>query len=153
RFDTTLQTFVPERSVQRERSVGAAAGILEPQRFIAGADEAGWAAAESCGRVSYRRMREPEAPPPSPPPPSWAARVTGLGRRGGDARSWVDFLSDVTCADLKLAVRENYRSVEHIKRYTTTGMAPDQGKTSNVNAIGIVGTVMERAPAQVGTTR
>ena len=49
----------------------------------------------------------------------------------GDAkRKWVDLLHDVTVADLELALRENYTSIEHVKRYTTVGMAADQGKTS-----------------------
>ena len=50
----------------------------------------------------------------------------------------VDFQNDVTAKDLKLAIREGYRSIEHVKRYTTTGMGTDQGKTCNVNALAIV---------------
>ena len=52
--------------------------------------------------------------------------------------AFVDFQHDVTVKDLKLAAREGFRSIEHVKRYTTTGMATDQGKTSNVNALAIV---------------
>ena len=58
--------------------------------------------------------------------------------RARGAKAWVDFQNDVTTADLELAVRENLRSVEHVKRYTTTGMAVDQGKTSNMNALGVL---------------
>src|ERR1039457_1293192 len=56
---------------------------------------------------------------------------------GGDA-AVVDWQNDVTVRDLRLAMREGFVSIEHIKRYTTTGMATDQGKTSNLNALGIV---------------
>ena len=67
-------------------------------------------------------------------------------------RQWVDYLHDVTVADLELAVRENFVSVEHLKRYTTTGMAVDQGKTSNLNALTVLGKLTDRAPGDVGTT-
>ena len=50
----------------------------------------------------------------------------------------MDWQHDVTTRDLKLATREGFRSIEHIKRYTTTGMATDQGKTSNLNALAVV---------------
>lgn len=65
---------------------------------------------------------------------------------------WVDFRHDVTISDLELAVRENYVSVEHMKRYTTTGMSVDQGKTSNLNALIVLGSLTERKPGEVGTT-
>ena len=51
---------------------------------------------------------------------------------------FVDYQHDVTVKDLKLAAREGFRAIEHVKRYTTTGMATDQGKTSNLNAMAIV---------------
>ncbi|HEY1075556.1 MAG TPA: 2Fe-2S iron-sulfur cluster-binding protein [Fontimonas sp.] len=81
----------------------------------------------------------------------WSVDVGPLGR--SQAYSWVDYASDVTDGDLRLAVRENFAAVEHLKRYTTTGMMADQGKTSNVNAIGILGGVLGKAPGEVGTTR
>ncbi len=54
---------------------------------------------------------------------------------------------------MSLAARENYRSVEHLKRYTTTGMGTDQGKTSNINALVLMGEQTQRAPPAVGTTK
>ncbi|HZP13015.1 MAG TPA: 2Fe-2S iron-sulfur cluster-binding protein [Nevskiaceae bacterium] len=83
--------------------------------------------------------------------PLWSVDVSSLGR--APAYSWVDFASDVTEGDLRLAVRENFSAVEHLKRYTTTGMMADQGKTSNVNAIGILGGIVGKAPGDVGTTK
>jgi sarcosine oxidase subunit alpha len=76
--------------------------------------------------------------------------------RDGEAPSagaWVDFQNDVTAGDIALAHREAFRSVEHLKRYTTLGMASDQGKTSNVNGLAIMGILLGRTPAEVGTTR
>ncbi len=68
------------------------------------------------------------------------------------SRQWLDFQHDVTAADIELAVRENYVSVEHMKRYTTAGMAVDQGKTSNLGALTLLGQLTDRAPEEVGTT-
>ncbi len=78
-----------------------------------------------------------------------------VARAGADPSpsAWVDFQNDVTAGDVALAHREAFRSVEHLKRYTTLGMASDQGKTSNVNGLAIMGTLLGKAPADVGTTR
>ena len=67
-------------------------------------------------------------------------------------KAFVDFQSDVTSRDVYLAAREGFASVEHFKRYTTTGMSSDQGKTSNINALGILAGATEREIAEVGTT-
>jgi sarcosine oxidase subunit alpha len=64
----------------------------------------------------------------------------------------VDFQNDVTAKDIKLAVREGFRSIEHIKRYTTTGMATDQGKTSNMNALAIAAEALGKPLPAVGLT-
>ena len=55
----------------------------------------------------------------------------------GKGRAWLDFQNDVTVKDVKLAAQENFRSVEHMKRYTTQGMATDQGKLSNMHGLAI----------------
>lgn len=68
------------------------------------------------------------------------------------AAQWVDLVHDVTVSDIELAVRENFVSVEHLKRYTTTGMAVDQGKTSNLNALSLLGQLTNRSAGDVGTT-
>jgi sarcosine oxidase subunit alpha len=67
-------------------------------------------------------------------------------------KAFVDFQNDVTAKDVKLAVREGFRSIEHIKRYTTTGMATDQGKTSNMNALGIAASALDKPLPAVGLT-
>ena len=66
---------------------------------------------------------------------------------------WVDFQYDVTASDIQLAVRENFISVEHVKRYTTNGMSVDQGKTSNVNGLAVLAHATQRPIPDVGTTR
>lgn len=66
---------------------------------------------------------------------------------------WIDFQYDVTASDIQLAARENMVSVEHVKRYTTNGMSVDQGKTSNVNGLGLLAQTVGRPVPEVGTTR
>ncbi len=67
-------------------------------------------------------------------------------------RAWLDFANDVTTKDVRLAAQENFRSVEHMKRYTTQGMAPDQGKNSNVGALAILADATGRGIPETGTT-
>ncbi|MCO6387779.1 sarcosine oxidase subunit alpha family protein [Aliihoeflea sp. 40Bstr573] len=71
---------------------------------------------------------------------------------GSKVKAFVDFQNDVHVKDLGLAVREGYGHVELAKRYTTMGMATDQGKLSNVNAIGLLAQVRGVSPGEVGTT-
>ena len=71
---------------------------------------------------------------------------------GAKARQWIDFQNDVTVKDIELAARENYRSVEHLKRYTTLGMATDQGKTSNLNGLATMAAITGRSIDATGTT-
>ncbi|MEL6682015.1 MAG: sarcosine oxidase subunit alpha family protein [Pseudomonadota bacterium] len=76
--------------------------------------------------------------------PLWA--VPGKGRK------WIDFQNDVHVKDIDLAAQENFRSVEHMKRYTTQGMAPDQGKSSNVVALAVLADATGRGIPETGTT-
>lgn len=70
----------------------------------------------------------------------------------GAGRAWVDFQNDVTVKDIKLAHQENMRPVEHLKRWTTLGMATDQGKTSNVTALAVMAELTGKAIPETGTT-
>jgi sarcosine oxidase subunit alpha len=70
----------------------------------------------------------------------------------GRARAWVDFQNDVTAKDVKQAHLEGFRSVEHLKRYTTMGMATDQGKTSNIPGLAIMAEISGKSMDEVGTT-
>lgn len=71
---------------------------------------------------------------------------------GSKGRQWIDFQHDVTLKDIALAARENYVSVEHLKRYTTLGMASDQGKTSNMAGLAAMAALQGRPIPEVGTT-
>lgn len=71
---------------------------------------------------------------------------------GAKGRVWIDYQSDVTAKDIELAARENFVSVEHLKRYTTLGMATDQGKTSNLAGLALLAGISDRSIAETGTT-
>ena len=79
-------------------------------------------------------------------------KITPLWQVPGKGRAWLDFQNDVTVKDVALAAQENFKSVEHMKRYTTQGMAPDQGKNSNINALAVLADVTGRAISETGTT-
>jgi sarcosine oxidase subunit alpha len=132
--------FVPAAPLEGFVSVGACAGVFDRDALLEHADHVGAAVA--------RRLT-----PPAPPIGGAGRSVanTHVARRG--AKQFIDLQNDVTAADVGLAAAEQYRSVEHLKRYTTTGMGTDQGKTSNVNALVLMGELTQRAPAAVGTTK
>jgi sarcosine oxidase, subunit alpha len=132
--------FVPDGAAAGVWSVGACAGIFARDTALNHAAELGQALARGT--------------------PAPVAPVGGAGRSlaathlpGVSGKQFVDLQNDVAVGDIGLAAQENYRSVEHLKRYTTTGMGTDQGKTSNVNALVLMGEFTGREPAEVGTTK
>ncbi len=132
--------FVPDGPAPGLVSVGACAGVFARGPALSHAAETGEALA--LGR----------APPQAPI--GGAGRSDAITRvRDVKGKQFVDLQNDVLAEDVALAARENYRSVEHLKRYTTTGMGTDQGKTSNINALILMGEYTSQAPSQVGTTR
>ena len=70
----------------------------------------------------------------------------------GKTKPFVDFQNDATAKDIKLALREGFRSIEHVKRYTTTGMGTDQGKLGNMHALGIIAETAGVKMGELGTT-
>jgi len=78
--------------------------------------------------------------------------IAALWAVPGKGRAWLDFQNDVTVKDVKQAATENFSSVEHMKRYTTQGMATDQGKSSNVAALAVLADATGRGIPETGTT-
>ena len=148
RFDERLDAFVPGASVARERSAGGCRGIFELSAVINDGFTAGEEAAKAAGFVVVRAGSRPR---PEGGDKAFSAQ-SNQPRGAFTLKSFVDFENDVTDKDIKLATREGFRSVEHIKRYTTTGMATDQGKTSNANALGITAAALDKPIAQLGHT-
>jgi sarcosine oxidase subunit alpha len=132
--------FVPDGHAPGLVSVGACAGIFDRE-----------AAAEHAAHVG--RALASGLVPPLATPQGAGRSLASTVFPGVAGKQFVDLQNDVAVGDVGLAARENYRSVEHLKRYTTTGMGTDQGKTSNVNALVLMGDFTGRQPAEVGTTK
>jgi sarcosine oxidase subunit alpha len=89
----------------------------------------------------------------APNAPAGQYRIEAAWPKADDeGRRWIDFQNDVTLKDIALAAREGYVSVEHLKRYTTLGMATDQGKTANVNGLAAMAALTGRTIDETGTT-
>ena len=95
-------------------------------------------------------MKAPKVPMPEAEDAPY--EIAQLWAVPGKGRAWLDFQNDVTVKDVKQAATENFRSVEHMKRYTTQGMATDQGKNSNVAALAILADATGRGIPETGTT-
>jgi sarcosine oxidase subunit alpha len=138
RFEERIGAFVPDRSVQAERSCGAARGILAKADCIADGVAAGCWAATGTHSEPIEIASEARAPLRLPLPA---------------AKAFVDFQTDVTVDDLRQATRENYRSVEHVKRYTVWGMGTDQGRLGAVNGVAVLAALQGLEPGALGTTK
>ncbi len=85
----------------------------------------------------------------------WTGGMAGAGEGAGvdtTVKAFVDFQNDVCAKDIRLAVREGMHSIEHIKRFTTNGMATDQGKLSNIHGLAIASEVLNREIPKIGLT-
>jgi len=135
RYDDRLAALVPAARVEGTTVAGAANGAFTLDAALAQGHAAGGGEGAAPNAPAGRYRITAAWPKPDAP-----------GRR------WVDFASDVTLKDVALAAREGYVSVEHLKRYTTLGMATDQGKTSNVNGLAAMAALTGRAIDETGTT-
>jgi sarcosine oxidase subunit alpha len=135
RYDESLAALVPAVEVEGVSVAGAANGAFALDEAL----REGHAAGGGEG--------------PAPNAPRGQYRVTALWPKpDAPGRRWIDFQSDVTLKDVTLAGREGYVSVEHLKRYTTLGMATDQGKTANVNGLAAMAALTGRSIDETGTT-
>ncbi len=134
-----------------QRSAGSGNGTFGLGAVLAEGHAAGQAAAEALERHgSVGEAPQAESRSFLPLRRLWLVPADRpVGHKG---KHFVDQQNDVTAADLMLALREGYRSIEHLKRYTTTGMATDQGKTSNLNALTLVAETLAKPIPEVGTT-
>jgi sarcosine oxidase subunit alpha len=145
RYEEALAAFVP-RSSSTVVPAGAANGRFGLAAVLADGHSAGLRTSTGGGASS---VSPPHTTSESAAPPTnlWSVPAR---RRG--AKRFVDLQDDVTAEDVALAAREGYTSVEHLKRYTTLGMGPDQGKTSNVIGLALLAEATGRSIPEVGTT-
>ncbi len=143
-YDEERGLVLPDRPGGANRSAGAAAGRFDLDGCLA----EGWAAGVAAAAASGHER-------PAGEPPRSPDRVAGdapVFWRIGAGKQFVDLQYDVTAADVELAAREGYRSVEHVKRYTALGMGTDQGKTSGMAGLVLLSEAIGRPVARTGTT-
>jgi sarcosine oxidase subunit alpha len=146
-FDTATQSFLPDRVPDGLSLAGAANGDQGLQACLQASDTAIRNVCEALGAVPGD-----ERPPQVDEDTICAQKVGAVKLNTSKPRQWIDLAHDVTLGDAELAVREGFVSVEHFKRYTTTGMSVDQGKTGNINAFTVLGELTGRETGDVGTT-
>lgn len=156
-YDKKLAMFVAGEIPEGILLAGAAACDLGLRDGVRSGERAGGAAADQCGLApSSTRARVlpdlPELPDDEPDLATEAIWEVPTTRRSGFAMKFVDIQNDVKSDDIGLAHREGYDSVELLKRYTTLGMATDQGKTANLNAMAIMAGLHRTDIKDVGTT-
>ena len=130
---------------------GSANGHLSLGSVLEDALAAAAAAVEAAGlRPHAGQMPQVSSPEEGPIAPIW--RMPEAAPYALKSKAWLDFQNDVKVSDVELAAREGFESVEHAKRYTTLGMATDQGKLSNINGLAILSDALNQPIPQTGTT-
>ena len=149
-FDEAGRRFLPGTYAQDCVSVGACNGTDDLGAVLGEAAAAGNAAAKAAG-IKAGRAAKPKASTGE----GWSGGMLGAAPGAGadsKAKAFVDFQNDVTAKDIRQAVREGMRSIEHVKRFTTNGMATDQGKTSNLHGLAIAAETLGKPIPEVGLT-
>lgn len=144
-WDPALSSFIPGAMPPGMAAAGAASGRFDLASCLSSGTEQGVAAATACGfqaRTSTFAVDQGDARVDRQP---WKIAAS-------KGKAFVDFQNDVTTADIELAQREGYTSVEQVKRYTTLGMATDQGKTSGVNGLAVLANAKKVDIQAVGVT-
>ena len=142
-YHEALGAFVPGPLPDTQAAVGSMAGALDVDTAVAD----GWAA----GRAAAGKGRGNAPPAPEVAmAPGWPNGAKA--QKPGRGKVFVDLQNDVSDSDVALAWREGYRSVEHLKRYTTLGMGTDQGRTSNINGLALMADLRGQDIPTTGTT-
>ncbi len=144
-WNDTISAFVPQPGAVPGLDVaGAAAGVFSTRGALKSGLYRAGKALDALG-LETPSIRLPKAE-------DGGYSLIPLWEVRGKGRAWLDFQNDVTTGDVRQAAVENYRSVEHMKRYTTQGMATDQGKNSNVAALAVLAAATGRGIPETGTT-
>jgi len=144
-WDDGIAAFVPRADMVPGMTVaGAARGQFSTAACLADGAAAARAALADLGFAAPEVSLPGAEDRPYAIAPFWAVDAGG--------RAWLDFANDVTTKDVQQAAQEGFSAVEHMKRYTTQGMAPDQGKSSNVAALAVLADATGQGIAATGTT-
>ena len=151
-WDDSRLCFLPAEARQANVSAGAGNGKWSLGECLADGLRAG---AEAVSRLGLKTaaIRAPSAADDAgenPIEPLWRAPAA----RDADRcpKQFIDFQNDTSVADIRLAAREGYRNVEHVKRYTALGFGTDQGKLGNINGMAVLADILGKAIPEVGTT-
>ena len=149
KFNDQIDAFVPDKSKQNETSIGASKGTFTLQKTLDEGFKTGFEVSKNLTNndVSIPTPKSNE-PKKNVHDKFWCSPLP----EGKNYKRFVDFQNDVAVSDIEVALREGYRSIEHVKRYTTLGMATDQGRTSNLNGLQLVANVEKKIVPQVGHT-
>jgi len=149
KFNEDIDAFIPGQSKQNETVLGSAKGIFTLEETLKTSFEKGSELSKKItnkeNNISLPSVVEKKH---SNHDKFWCVPLP----EGKNYKRFLDFQNDVAVTDVQLALREGYRSIEHVKRYTTLGMATDQGKTSNLNGLQLVSDVENKVVPQVGHT-
>jgi len=145
-WNDRLAAFTPDACPPGMTVAGAAGGAFSLHAALRSGAEAGAAAAIDCGKTAVVPLIPRADDEPTTVRAFWHVAE-------GRGKAFVDLQHDVTTDDIAQAEREGYRSIEHLKRYTTLGMATDQGKTSNLIGHAVMAALRGQTIAETGTTR
>ena len=149
KFNEAIDAFIPNQSKQNENTIGSAKGSFTLKESLEDGFKKGF---ELSNKITGKNEK-------SITPTSneknygqhdkfWCMPLP----KNKHYKRFVDFQNDVAVSDIELAVREGFKSIEHVKRYTTLGMATDQGKTSNLNGLQLVSDIEKKIIPEVGHT-
>ena len=149
KFNNDIDAFVPNKSKQNETTLGSANGIFTLEETLKKSFESGYEISKKItnneNKVTIPQVAEKKH---TTHDKFWCVPLP----KGKTYKRFLDFQNDVAVSDVELALREGYRSIEHVKRYTTLGMATDQGKTSNLNGLQLVSSIENKIVPSVGHT-
>ncbi len=148
-FNEKIDAFVPKKSKQKENTIGSANGIFTLEETIKDAFDKGYDVSNKITKNNIKSSIPTVVEKKSTEHDKfWCVPLP----KGKSYKRFLDFQNDVAVSDIELALREGFRSIEHVKRYTTLGMATDQGKTSNLNGLQLVSDIENKVVPQVGHT-
>jgi ABC-type polar amino acid transport system ATPase subunit len=149
KFNKAIDAFVPSQPKQKETTIGSANGVFTLDETLKTSFEVGYELSKKItnndNKISVPQVSEKKS---TQHDKFWCVPLP----KGKKYKRFLDFQNDVAVTDIELALREGYRSIEHVKRYTTLGMATDQGKTSNLNGLQLVSNIENKIVPEVGHT-
>jgi len=149
KFKEEIDAFVPDKSKQKEVTLGSANGVFTLEETLKTSFDKGFELSKAItNNNNSQQIPKVSEKKHSKHDKFWCVPLP----KGKKYKRFLDFQNDVAVSDIELAIREGYRSIEHVKRYTTLGMATDQGKTSNLNGLQLVSNIENKVVPAVGHT-